>query len=176
MAKKQKSNTHYISNEMFLKEMISWKKAVNEAKDCGEPIPPITSYIAECFLDIALNLAKKPNFVNYSFKEDMIGDAIENCLLYCSNFDPEKSHNPFSYFTQITYYAFLRRIQKEKKQKEIKYKYLKSLDVHGDISQYLKQLGITEDEVQYYENTIADVVDTKPVKKNKNTTLFEQDI
>jgi hypothetical protein len=175
MAKKRKSSTHYISNEDFLKEMISWKKAVQEAKDCDESTPPVTSYIAQCFLEIALNLAKKPNFVNYPFKEDMIGDAVENCLLYCGNFDPEKSQNPFSYFTQITYFAFLRRIQKEKKQKEIKYKYLKSLDTHGNLSQYLKQMGISEEEAEVYETLTTTEEDTKTVKKKKITPLFGEE-
>lgn len=169
MAKKKKSSSHYISNEDFLKEMIVWKELVNEAKQTDEPIPPVTSYIAECFLEIALNLSKKPNFVNYPFKEDMIGDAVENCLLYCSNFDPEKSQNPFSYFTQITYYAFLRRIQKEKKQKEVKYKYLRSMDTKGDLSQYLKQLGITEEEAEVYDTKEETAVKTTKKKKN----LFE---
>jgi len=176
MSKKKKSSSHYISNEDFLKEMIIWKNSVLEALQTDEPIPPVTPYIAECFLEIALNLAKKPNFVNYPFKEDMIGDAVENCLLYCSNFDPQKSQNPFSYFTQITYYAFLRRIQKEKKQKEIKYKYLKSLDTRGDLSQYLKQLGISEDEAEVYEKVIEETEDTKTTnKKKKNLELFEEE-
>ena len=105
----------------------------------------------------------------------MIGDAVENCLLYCNNFDPAKSQNPFSYFTQITYFAFLRRIQKEKKQNYIKYKYLQSMDVHGDLSDYLKQMGITEEEAEHYTK-IDDVVDTKSTKKKKKKTeLFEED-
>jgi hypothetical protein len=102
--------------------------------------------------------------MNYPFKEDMIGDGIENCLMYCSNFDPSKSNNPFSYFTQIIYYAFLRRIQKEKKQTLIKYKYLKSLDTKGDLSEYLRNIGISEDEEVYFEN----MEQSKEPKKVKN--------
>ena len=121
MAKKKPAN-HYIDNAEFYQAMIEWKKVVNEAQEAGEGVPPVTDYIGKCFLDIATHLSYRPNFINYPYREEMIGDGIENCLMYCSNFDPEKSKNPFSYFTQIIYYAFLRRIQKEKKQTFIKYK------------------------------------------------------
>jgi len=175
MTKKKKSSSHYISNEDFLKEMIIWKGAVKEAKESGDPVPPVTSYIAQCFLEIAQNLAKKPNFVNYQFKDDMIGDAVENCLLYCDNFDPEKSQNPFSYFTQITYFAFLRRIQKEKKQTYIKYKYLQSMDVHGDLSDYLKQMGISEDEADNFNKLEEKTQPKASKKKKKKSDLFEEE-
>jgi DNA-directed RNA polymerase specialized sigma24 family protein len=84
--------------------------------------PQISNYLGDCFLKIATHLSYKPNFVNYMFREDMISDGIENCIQYIHNFDPNKSSNPFAYFTQIIHYAFLRRIQKEKKQLEIKSK------------------------------------------------------
>ena len=80
------------------------------------------NYLGSCFLKIATHLSYKPNFVNYMFRDDMISDGIENCVQYIHNFDPEKSRNPFAYFTQIIHYAFLRRIQKEKKQLDIKTK------------------------------------------------------
>lgn len=153
--------SHYINNKKFFDEMVEWKTRVNESLEVGEPVPPVTTYIGQCFVEIAENLAKKPNFMNYPFKEDMIGDGVENCLMYCSNFDPSKSNNPFSYFTQIIYYAFLRRIQKEKKQTLIKYKYLKSLDTKGDLSEYLKHMGISEDE----ENYFIKLEEEKPKKK-----------
>ena len=100
------------------------KDKVIRAKEEEKPRPRVTNYIGECFLKIATHLSYKPNFVNYMFREDMICDGIENCLQYIDNFNPEKSQNPFAYFTQIIYYAFLRRIQKEKKQLEIKGKIL----------------------------------------------------
>jgi hypothetical protein len=137
----------------------------------GESSPPVTPYIGQCFMEIAENLAKKPNFMNYPFKEDMIGDGIENCLMYCSNFDPDKSNNPFSYFTQIIYYAFLRRIQKEKKQTLIKYKYLKSLDTEGDLSEYLKFLGISEEE-EIYLKSLEEETPKKKIKKKANKKSF----
>ena len=113
---------HYVDNKAFLQSMIEWKEICNNAKEAGESIPPVTDYIGECFLKIAQHLSYKPNFINYTYKDDMISDGIENCLQYCSNFNPEKSSNPFAYFTQIIYYAFIRRIQKEKKQTHVKNK------------------------------------------------------
>ena len=117
-----KKKEHYVNNKEFLEALVIYRKKVNEAKNAGEPHPKVPDYIGECFLKIATHLSYRPNFVNYMFKDDMICDGIENCLQYIDNFDPAKSTNPFAYFTQIIYYAFLRRIQKEKKQMEIKTK------------------------------------------------------
>ena len=124
--KEIKSIRNYIDNEKFCKSMTEWKKLVRVAENCGDKRPPITNYIADCFIKIAEHLSHRPNFINYPFREDMVGDGVENCLLYAHNFDPEKSTNPFSYFTQIIYYAFLRRIEKEKKQVSIKEKMCKA--------------------------------------------------
>ena len=118
----RKKTEHYVNNKEFLEALIVYRTKVQEAKDQGLPKPRITNYIGECFLKIATHLSYKPNFVNYMFREDMISDGIENCVQYIHNFDPEKSKNPFAYFTQIIHYAFLRRIQKEKKQLDIKSK------------------------------------------------------
>ena len=115
---------HYVNNKEFLEALIVFKAKCAAAKEAGEQRPQISNYIGECFLKIATHLSYKPNFVNYMFREDMICDGIENCLQYIDNFNPEKSSNPFAYFTQIIYYAFLRRIQKEKRQLEIKSKIL----------------------------------------------------
>jgi hypothetical protein len=165
IVKPKKNKNHYIDNKLFFQEMIDWKKKVNEAHDQGDPTPPVSDYIGLCFYEIAQNLAKKPNFVNYPFKEDMIGDGIENCLMYCSNFDPDKSNNPFSYFTQIIYYAFLRKIAKEKKQNYIKYKYLKSLDTKGEFTEILKAMGFSEDDAEHLEE-----MDKKLAPKKRKTT------
>jgi DNA-directed RNA polymerase specialized sigma subunit len=119
-----KKKEHYVNNKEFLEALVVYRKKVNEAKNAGEPHPKVPDYIGECFLKIATHLSYRPNFVNYMFKDDMICDGIENCLQYIDNFDPAKSTNPFAYFTQIIYYAFLRRIQKEKKQLDIKTKLL----------------------------------------------------
>ena len=113
---------HYVDNKQFLAAMLEWKKEVNEADEEGDQIPPIPEYIGECFYKIATHLSYRPNFINYTYREEMIGDGIENCIQYAKNFNPDKSKNPFAYFTQIIHYAFLRRIQKEKRQMDIRAK------------------------------------------------------
>jgi len=128
MTKKQKG-THYVDNKKFLQAMKEWKDRCKEAEELGDPQPPVSNYIGECFLKIANHLSYRPNFINYTYREEMISDGIENCLQYCSNFNPDKSNNPFAYFTQIIYYAFIRRIQKEKKQQHIKHKIIENMNV-----------------------------------------------
>lgn len=118
---KSKKNPHYVNNKDFYEQLILYKQKVDNAKNNGLPPPRIPNYLGDCFLKIATHLSYRPNFVNYMFREDMISDGVENCVQYINNFDIERT-NPFAYFTQIVYYAFLRRIQKEKKQMEIKEK------------------------------------------------------
>jgi len=132
----KKKSEHYVNNKELLEALIVYRSKVekNFIKLYGrEPTkedrskhwegkPTIPNYLGECFLKIATHLSYKPKFVNYMFREDMISDGIENCVQYIHNFNPEKSQNPFAYFTQIIHYAFLRRIQKEKKQLDIKSK------------------------------------------------------
>jgi hypothetical protein len=132
----KKKPEHYVNNRELLDALVVYRAKVesefynrNSRKPTKEDRskhwegkPPIPNYLGECFLKIATHLSYKPNFVNYMFREDMISDGIENCVQYIHNFDPEKSTNPFAYFTQIIHYAFLRRIQKEKKQLDIKTK------------------------------------------------------
>jgi len=119
---KQKPLKHYVDNKEFLAKITEYRNSVIKAKAENNPRPRVPEYIGSCLFKIATHLSRKPNFSNYTFKDDMISDGVENCLLYIDNFNPEKSSNPFSYFTQIIYYAFLRRIQKEKKHLYIKYK------------------------------------------------------
>ena len=117
---KKTQKEHYVNNKEFLAAMIEYRKSIRKAKREKRERPPVTDYIGSCFLKIANHLSYRPNFINYTFRDDMISDGIENCLQYLDNFNPEKSNNPFAYFTQIIYYAFIRRIQKEKKQVTIK--------------------------------------------------------
>ena len=124
MPRMKKKTEYYVNNKEFLEAITIYRNSVIKAREAEDPRPRVPNYIGECFLKIATHLSYKPNFVNYMFREDMICDGIENCLQYIDNFDPAKSNNPFAYFTQIIYYAFLRRIQKEKKQMEIKNKIL----------------------------------------------------
>ena len=125
MARKStKKKEHYVDNKKFLAELIIYRQQITEAEEAGDPKPRVSNYIGECCLKIATHLSYRPNFINYMYREDMIGDGIENCIQYIHNFDPEKSKNPFAYFTQIVYYAYLRRIAKEKRQQSIREKIL----------------------------------------------------
>ena len=144
---KKKVTQHYVDNKKFLEAMVIHKEKVNKAIENNRKKPDVTNYIGECFLKIANHLSYRPNFINYTYRDDMISDGIENCLQYMNNFNPEKSNNPFAYFTQIIYYAFIRRIQKEKKQQQVKQKLIANagveniMDQHeGDDSQYRSQL------------------------------------
>ena len=119
---------HYVDNSKLLEVMSEYREQYLIAKDNDIEPPVIPDYAGECFLKIAEKLSHRPNFINYAFREEMVSDGIENCVMYANNFNPEKSQNPFAYFTQIIYYAFLRRIEKEKKQLYIKYKTMKEFD------------------------------------------------
>tara|TARA_Y100000741_G_scaffold107443_1_gene80455 strand:+ start:1000 stop:1488 length:489 start_codon:yes stop_codon:yes gene_type:complete len=145
--KKAKEKPHYVDNKKFLEAMIEHRDKCERAKNKNRKKPEVTNYIGECFLKIANHLSYRPNFINYTFRDDMISDGIENCLQYMDNFNPDKSKNPFAYFTQIIYYAFIRRIQKEKKQIQIKSKLIANAGVEnvmdqlqGDDAQYQSQL------------------------------------
>ena len=132
MAEKKKK-IHYVDNKKFLAAIVERKVLLKEAEDEDDPKPQISNYLGECILKIANHLSYRPNFINYTYKEEMISDGIENCLQYIDNFDPEKSKNPFAYFTQIIYYAFIRRIAKEKKQQKIKDRILKRSNIQDMI-------------------------------------------
>ena len=144
---KAKQKPHYVDNKKFLQAMIEYRDKCKKAEEKGRKKPPVTNYIGECFLKIANHLSYRPNFINYTYRDDMISDGIENCLQYMSNFDPDKSNNPFAYFTQIIYYAFIRRIQKEKKQMQVKAKIIANAGIEnmmdqleGDDTQYQSQM------------------------------------
>jgi hypothetical protein len=132
----EKKPKHYVNNADFLAALMNYKTSCDEAKKQKKPEPAIPNYIGECFLKIAEHLSRKPNFISYSFRDEMIADGIENCLMYFRNFDPDKSKNPFAYFTQIIYYAFLRRIMKEKKQLYVKYKATEQIGILDEFEMY----------------------------------------
>ena len=113
---------HYVNNADFLAALIKFHEDCDIAKKENKEEPAIPNYVGECFLKIAEHLSRKPNFISYTYRDEMISDGIENCIMYFRNFDPKKSKNPFAYFTQIIYYAFLRRIMREKKHLYVKYK------------------------------------------------------
>lgn len=175
MAEK-KNKEHYVNNKEFLEALIEYKANCKSAEALGKERPPVTRYIGECFLKIAQHLSYRPNFINYTYKHDMISDGIENCLMYLHNFDPEKSKNPFAYFTQIIYYAFLRRIQKEKKQTELKQKLIQNMivdeslvvDEHDDGNYTNQYLEFLQDNM-YDKDLVREdsVEDEKPKKERK---------
>ena len=160
--KKQKHN--YVDNKKFLQAMIEYRDSVILAEEQGSDRPRVPFYIGDCIMKIATHLSYKPNFVNYSFREEMISDGIENCLQYIDNFNPEKSKNPFAYFTQIIYYAFVRRIQKEKKQVTIKNK----LITESNYDDMTLQPGEDRDfKNQFTEFLQKNMPMEEPVKKEK---------
>ena len=164
--KKAKIKPHYVDNKRFLEAMIEYKEKCRIAEEKGKKKPDVTNYIGECFLKIANHLSYRPNFINYTYRDDMISDGIENCLQYMSNFNPEKSNNPFAYFTQIIYYAFIRRIQKEKKQMQVKSKLIQNAGVEnmmdqlaGDDAQYQSQM------LDYLQRNLKEEPTKEPTKK-----------
>ena len=144
---KAKNKPHYVDNKKFLQAMIEYRDKCKKAEEKNRKKPDVTNYIGECFLKIANHLSYRPNFINYTYRDDMISDGIENCLQYMNNFDPDKSDNPFAYFPQIIYYAFIRRIQQEKKQMQVTAKIIANAGVEnmmdqleGDDAQYQSQM------------------------------------
>ena len=125
---------HYVDNKKLYAEMVEYLEAVKEAEESDSEKPRVPEYIGECLLKISTRLSTKPNFINYTYRDEMISDGIENCINYIGNFNPEKSSNPFAYFTQIIYYAFLRRIQREKKQLYIKHKSLERSVIFDELA------------------------------------------
>ena len=169
-----KKSNHYINNADFLAALVQYKNLCAEAEKSKLPDPPIPNYIGECFLKIADHLSRKPNFVSYSFRDEMISDGIENCLMYFRNFDPDKSKNPFAYFTQIIYYAFLRRIMREKRQLYVKYKATEQFGILDEFEMFEDSDGNMR-QFQLYDN-ISEFIQTfeenKKKKKNKKIEEF----
>lgn len=118
----KQNKVHYVDNQRFYEEILEHKRKVAEAREKGLEEPRLSNYIGECIYKIANKLANMPKFINYSFRDEMISDGIENCILYFDDFNPDYGKNPFAYFTQVIYYAFLRRINKEEKNRYTIYK------------------------------------------------------
>ena len=176
MTRTKKKSEHYVNNAEFLEAMKAYKKAVNKAIKEKKEKPLVTDYIGSCFLKIANHLSYRPNFINYTFRDDMISDGIENCLQYLDNFNPAKSNNPFAYFTQIIYFAFIRRIQKEKKQVTIKHKLImdanyddmtlqpgEDREFRNQFSEFLRQNTVVEEKPK----------EKKPRKKRTSKSNLE---
>jgi len=182
---KKRVRQNYVDNKKFLAAMIEYRDSVIAAKENGDIRPQVPMYIGSCIMKIATHLAHKPNFMNYSFKEEMVSDGIENCLQYIDNFNPEKSKNPFAYFTQIIYYAFLRRIQKEKKHLYTKYKLTEHMNVFEqtssvqdhdkhDVKTYDDGMKQSEWSEEYMNQFILDFEENKRRKKVKRNNTIDQ--
>lgn len=161
-----KRTKHYINNPDFLKALVDYKAACIAAQEQGNPKPAIPNYIGECFIKIAEGLSHKPNFISYTYRDEMMADGIENCLMYFENFNPDKSSNPFAYFTQIIYYAFLRRIQKEKKQLYVKYKATEQIGILDEFEMLEFEDGTTV-QFQLYDNITEFIGNFEEAKRKK---------
>jgi len=170
--------SHYVDNKKFLAALIDYKTSIDAAKEKNEQIPQVPRYIGECFIKIATHLSYKSNFINYTFKDDMVSDGIENCLTAATKFDPAKSSNPFAYYTQIIYFAFIRRIQKEKKHQATKYKIIENLDLDS-IIQNSDDSEISRQLVDYLKKQLDNIDperrETPSETKSRKKKLIEKD-
>lgn len=187
----QKENIHYVNNSDFSTAVVEYVKSLEEAKKNNEELPIVTNYIAECFLKISEGLSHKANFIRYTYREEMVMDAVENCLKAIDNYNLEVATrtgkpNAFAYFTQIAWYAFLRRIQKEKKQQDIKMKYVSESGIEeflmsngdDDINQAAQQfVDVLKDRIDKVKERDKDIKDySEEVKKKKRAVYVDSDL
>jgi hypothetical protein len=157
---------HYVNNADFLAALVKYHEDCAIAKKENTQEPDIPNYVGECFLKIAEHLSRKPNFISYTYRDEMISDGIENCIMYFRNFDPKKSKNPFAYFTQIIYYAFLRRIMREKKHLYVKYKATQQFGLLDEGEMYEDELGNMK-QFELYDNISEFIHNFEEGKKKK---------
>ena len=176
MTKKKdpKTQAHYVNNKDFTAAVSEYAIAIKEAKESEGTPPQMSEYIGESIYKIATRLSTRPNFINYTYRDEMICDAIENCIQYLGNFNIEKSSNAFAYVTQICYYAFLRRIQKEKKQVFIKQKSIMESDVSIESFQTIDgqyDPALTNTNVEWLKENMNHVnYEPRKTKKKTKTT------
>ena len=189
---KPKQKPHYVNNKEFSLSVVEYVKLVNEAQANGTQLPVVTDYIATCFLKIAQGLSHKANFIRYTYREEMVMDAVENCLKAIENYNIEAATrtgkpNAFAYFTQIVWYAFLRRIAKEKKQQDIKLKYLTKSGIenvmvneHGDdmttqvAGAFIDTLRGRIEKVRHVDAEVKELVVEE--KKKRKVTLADSNL
>ena len=187
MAKSKRQSIHYVNNAEFSQAVVDYVSTVNEARENNKTIPKVPDYVAQCFLRIAEGLSHKSNFIRYTYREEMVMDAVENCLKAINNYDIEAATrtgkpNAFAYFTQITWYAFLRRIAREKKQQDIKMKYIANsgfedfmVNEHGDDTSgliaeaFVDTLKTRIDRVKFVDTEVKEFA--KVEKKRKKRTI-----
>ena len=187
----RKKSTHYVNNSDFSTAVVEYVKKANEARENDKKIPTVPDYIAQCFLRIAEGLSHKANFIRYTYREEMVMDAVENCLKAIGNYNLEAATrtgkpNAFAYFTQITWYAFLRRITKEKKQQEIKMKYLTKSGIDSFIDVGTESVATDtathfvdtlRDRIQRVRNTDQEIKEiVKKEKKKRKIKIADSDL
>ena len=188
----RKKSIHYVNNSDFSSAVVEYVERVDNARKDETTIPTVPDYIAQCFLRIAEGLSHKANFIRYTYREEMVMDAVENCLKAIENYNLEAATrtgkpNAFAYFTQITWYAFLRRIAKEKKQQEIKLKYLTKSDIGAFIDNELGD-DMSQQVVGAFVDTLRDRIDkvksfdgevkefAKEERKRKRSRIADSDL
>jgi hypothetical protein len=193
MARTKRASIHYVNNAEFSQAVVDYVTTVREAKEKQTKLPIVPDYIASCFLRIAEGLSHKSNFIRYTYREEMVMDAVENCLKAIENYNLEAATrtgkpNAFAYFTQITWYAFLRRIAKEKKQQDIKLKYLTKSgienfvdNVHGDdmsqqvVGAFVDTLRDRIEKVRYVDTEVKELYE-EDKKKRKRRAKADSDL
>jgi hypothetical protein len=195
MTKSKRESIHYVNNRDFSLAVVEYCKEISEAKSNGKEIPRVPNYIAQCFLKISEGLSHKSNFIRYTYREEMVMDAVENCLRAIENYNIEAATrtgapNAFAYFTQISWYAFLRRIEKEKKQQEIKMRYLSQSGIEdyivsGDldpasqqsIQSFIDSLKDRIDKVKEKDTDIKDFAKKEKIRgKRMHTVIVDSDL
>lgn len=167
---KAKAKPHYVNNKEFSLAVVDYVKSVNTAKERDESIPIVPDYVASCFMKISEGLSHRPNFVRYTYREEMVMDGVENCLRAIGNYNIDtatRTGNPnaFSYFTQICYFAFIRRITKEKKQQDIKFKFIEKMGVEDFVAMGMDNEGAAE--TMNYVDTLRSRIDQIRTKDEK---------
>jgi hypothetical protein len=170
----------YVNNDEFLVAITKYRESVLKSKELGTEKPVVPNYIGDCILKIATHLSYKPNFINYTYKDEMILDGVENCIRYIDNFDPAKSNNPFAYFTQIIYYAFIHRITREKKHAYIKHKLIQNMSYdafeiqdHDDENQFMNAyLDFMQNNSNFDESFITKKEEKRKRKSKTNLDEF----
>ena len=192
MARTKRASIHYVNNAEFSQAVVDYVTEVRTAKKNKDTLPIVPDYIASCFLRIAEGLSHKSNFIRYTYREEMVMDAVENCLKAIENYDISAATrtgkpNAFAYFTQITWYAFLRRIAKEKKQQDIKLKYLTKSGIENFIDNELGD-DMSQQVVGAFVDTLRDRIEkvrhvdaevkefVKEEKKKKRTRIADSDL
>ena len=170
-------STYYVDKAEFQAAMVIRREIVDKVKAEGKDKPPISAYVAKCIFDIATRLSYSPNFIGYSYRDEMISDGIENCLRYVDNYDCINYQNPFAYFTQVNWYAFIRRIRREKKQSALKAKLIRemafdvfTLQEHDETGEFSHAYM---DYLQMHDDTDTTAFDKKPKAKKGAVTEVE---